>query len=55
VGLPEFVERVGTMVEDVRIVGMVDRAAHGTWYEEIGMEAEGNQTRQVDRQDGPLV
>jgi hypothetical protein len=40
VGLPEFVARVGSMVEDVRSLGNVDRAAHGRWYEDIEQRAE---------------
>lgn len=39
-GLPEFVHRVGAMVEEVSKVGMLDRAAHGMWYESVAKGVE---------------
>jgi hypothetical protein len=42
-GLPEFVQRVGGMVDEIGRVGALDREAHGSWYEDIAtrVEAEG--------------
>jgi hypothetical protein len=42
-GLPEFVQRVGGMVDEIARVGALDREAHGSWYEDIAtrVEAEG--------------
>jgi len=40
-GMPEFVARVGAMVEELAKVGEVDRKAHGGWYEEVAREGEG--------------
>ncbi|RDL38104.1 uncharacterized protein BP5553_05537 [Venustampulla echinocandica] len=34
-GLPEFVRKVGGIVEEIGGVGQLDRQAHGTWYEEV--------------------
>ncbi|KAH8821261.1 T-complex protein 11-domain-containing protein [Xylogone sp. PMI_703] len=34
-GLPEFVGKVGSIVEELGKVGALDRAAHGAWYEQI--------------------
>ncbi|KAI1634020.1 IQ calmodulin-binding domain-containing protein [Biscogniauxia mediterranea] len=34
-GLPEFVERVREMVDEIARVGVVDREAHGVWWESI--------------------
>ena len=34
-GLPEFVQRVGAMVEEIGKVGALDRESHGGWYEVI--------------------
>ncbi|KAI6088936.1 T-complex protein 11-domain-containing protein [Hypoxylon rubiginosum] len=34
-GLPEFVEKVREMVDEIVRVGAVDREAHGVWWEEI--------------------
>ncbi|KAI9761133.1 MAG: hypothetical protein M4579_001180 [Chaenotheca gracillima] len=39
-GLPEFVGRVGEMVELLGKVGEVDRAAHAKWYDEIAAKVE---------------
>jgi len=39
-GLPEFVHKVGTIVEEVGKVGVVDRESHGGWYEFIAKKAE---------------
>lgn len=34
-GLPEFVGKIGGIVEELGKVGALDRAAHGAWYEQI--------------------
>lgn len=34
-GLPEFVQRVGALVEELGRVGALDRESHGLWYEVI--------------------
>lgn len=34
-GLCEFVGEIGRLVDELAIVGEVDRAAHGKWYDEI--------------------
>ena len=34
-GLPEFVQRVGGMVEEITRVGALDRESHGSWYEGV--------------------
>lgn len=39
VGLPEFVARVGAMVEELGRMGQVDRASHGVWYDHIAKVA----------------
>ncbi|KAI9801277.1 MAG: hypothetical protein M1833_002847 [Piccolia ochrophora] len=39
-GLPEFVGRIGAMVDELGRVAEVDRAAHGTWYEEVARKAD---------------
>lgn len=39
-GLPEFVNQVGEIVEQLGKVSEVDRRAHGKWYEEIAEEME---------------
>lgn len=39
-GLPEFVQRVGSMVEEISRVGAVDRQAHGSWYEDVATKIE---------------
>ncbi|EHK98010.1 putative T-complex protein 11-like protein 1 [Glarea lozoyensis 74030] len=40
-GLPEFVQRVGAIVDEVGRVGVLDREAHGLWYEEVAQHVEG--------------
>jgi hypothetical protein len=37
--LPEFSSQIGALVDELMKVGEVDRAAHGTWYDEVA-EAE---------------
>lgn len=39
-GLPEFVQRVGGMVDEIARVGAVDREAHGSWYEDVAVKIE---------------
>jgi hypothetical protein len=39
-GLPEFVQRVGAMVEELSRVGALDRSSHGPWYEVIAGNVE---------------
>lgn len=39
-GLPEFVSRVGGIVDEVGRVGGLDREAHGLWYEEVAKKVE---------------
>jgi hypothetical protein len=39
-GLPEFVQKVGGLVEEVAKVGRLDRDAHGLWYELIAGKVE---------------
>ncbi|KAF2742513.1 hypothetical protein M011DRAFT_462343 [Sporormia fimetaria CBS 119925] len=39
-GLPEFVGQVGDMVDLLGKISVVDRSAHGKWYEEIAEEME---------------
>jgi len=39
-GLPEFVQKVGSMVEEVTKVGVLDRESHGGWYEVVAGTAE---------------
>ncbi|XXG97767.1 mannosyltransferase [Hypoxylon texense] len=34
-GLPEFVEKIREMVDEICRVGAVDREAHGVWWEEL--------------------
>lgn len=34
-GLPEFVGRIGAVVEELAKVAEVDRAGHGRWYDEV--------------------
>lgn len=34
-GLPEFVEKIREMVDEIVRVGAVDREAHGVWWEEV--------------------
>ena len=37
-GLPEFVNRVGGLVDELGRVGSVDRDAHGEWYDSIAQK-----------------
>ena len=39
-GLPEFVQKVGGIVDEVGKVGRLDRDAHGLWYEAIAGKVE---------------
>ena len=39
-GLPEFVHRIGAIVEEMARVGALDRESHGIWYEEIAKRVE---------------
>lgn len=39
-GLPEFVQRVGAMVDEISRVGALDRESHGSWYEGIATKIE---------------
>jgi hypothetical protein len=39
-GLPEFVQKVGGIVEEVAKVGRLDRDAHGLWYEAVAGKIE---------------
>jgi hypothetical protein len=39
-GLPEFVQKVGGIVEEVAKVGTLDRDAHGLWYESVAGKVE---------------
>ncbi|KAI1139521.1 T-complex protein 11-domain-containing protein [Hypoxylon sp. FL0543] len=44
-GLPEFVEKVREMVDEMVRVGAVDREAHGVWWEEVA--------EKVNKEDSP--
>lgn len=39
-GLPEFVQRIGALVEEMGKVGALDRQAHGLWYEVVAKKAD---------------
>lgn len=39
-GMPEFVSQVGRVVEELGRVGVVDREAHGVWYEIVAKKVE---------------
>jgi len=39
-GLAEFVQKIGSIVEEIGKVGSLDRAAHGLWYEKLASEFE---------------
>lgn len=39
-GLPEFVHKVGAIVEEISRVGVLDRESHGVWYEVVAKKAE---------------
>ena len=43
-GLPEFVQKIGSIVDEVGTVGTLDREAHAVWYELVAgaVEAESN-------------
>ncbi|TVY19098.1 T-complex protein 11-like protein 2 [Lachnellula arida] len=43
-GLPEFVQKVGAIVEEMGKVGALDREAHGLWYELVAKNAEDAET-----------
>ncbi|TVY37823.1 T-complex protein 11-like protein [Lachnellula subtilissima] len=43
-GLPEFVQKVGAIVEEMGKVGALDREAHGLWYELVAKKAEDSET-----------
>lgn len=43
-GLPEFVHRVGAIVEEVGKVGALDRESHGLWYEVVAKQIEDAET-----------
>ncbi|KUJ12078.1 putative T-complex protein 11-like protein 1 [Mollisia scopiformis] len=43
-GLPEFVHKVGAIVEEVSKVGSLDRESHGVWYEVVAKKVEENET-----------
>lgn len=43
-GMPEFVERVREMVDEIVRAGSVDREAHGVWWESVA--------EKVDKEDG---
>lgn len=40
IGLPEFVERIREMVDELGRVGIVDREAHGMWWEGVALRVE---------------
>lgn len=46
-GLPEFVQRVGGMVDEVNRVGALDREGHGAWYEMIANTIEQEATGSI--------
>ncbi|KAI0542100.1 T-complex protein 11-domain-containing protein [Xylaria digitata] len=39
-GLPEFVERVREMIEEISRVGSVDRDTHGVWWEGVAIKVD---------------
>ncbi|RDW60700.1 hypothetical protein BP6252_12083 [Coleophoma cylindrospora] len=39
-GLPEFVGKIGGMVDEVQRVGRLDRESHGVWYEVLSAKIE---------------
>jgi len=39
-GLPEFLDRVGEIVDTLGRISEVDRKAHGVWYEQVAQEVE---------------
>jgi hypothetical protein len=46
-GLPEFVHKVGAIVEEVGKVGACDRESHGMWYEVVAGKAEETESASV--------
>ncbi|KAH8602204.1 T-complex protein 11-domain-containing protein [Bisporella sp. PMI_857] len=46
-GLPEFVQRIGAMVEEMNKVGTLDRESHGAWYEVVAS--------MIEREAAPLA
>ncbi len=38
-GMPEFVGRIGDIVQELGRVADVDREAHGKWYDEVAKKA----------------
>ena len=42
-GLREFVQKVGSIVEEIGKVGSLDRAAHGLWYEIVARDIDGSE------------
>ncbi|GAP83807.2 putative iq calmodulin-binding domain-containing protein domain-containing protein [Rosellinia necatrix] len=42
-GLPEFVERVREMIDEVGRVGSVDRDTHGVWWESVSAKVDGEE------------
>ncbi|KAI0407043.1 T-complex protein 11-domain-containing protein [Xylaria palmicola] len=43
-GLPEFVERVREMIDEIGRVGSVDRDTHGVWWESISTKVEAEES-----------
>ena len=41
-GMPEFVGKIGDIVQELSRVADVDREAHGKWYDEVAKKAEEN-------------
>lgn len=39
-GLPEFVHKVGAIVEEISKVGSLDRESHGVWYEVVAKKVQ---------------
>ncbi|KAI1471438.1 T-complex protein 11-domain-containing protein [Daldinia caldariorum] len=44
IGLPEFVEKVREIVDEIVKVGVVDREAHGVWWEEVAEKINGEES-----------
>jgi hypothetical protein len=47
-GLPEFVQKVGGMVEEINRVGTLDRESHGMWYESVASMIEHENASEAD-------
>ncbi|KAI1132167.1 T-complex protein 11-domain-containing protein [Nemania abortiva] len=45
-GLPEFVERVREMIDEISRVGAVDRDTHGVWWEAVSAKVDEESTAQ---------